>query len=160
VDSFHSQPHPFDHGSSRLAGSSFWKSTSDFHSKRAVLKTGVYSQAIAMELAAEAAQCRWPSGLHLRNPSIELAGSSLADKDHESLGQSSTGSLLTAPPAQVGKQHTLAVIRSEWRRNNSQHRVRELGGTRRTAGGHARPRHDAGARRGLAADRDFLSNPR
>jgi hypothetical protein len=143
-----------------LSGNTYWKSTSDFHSKRAVLKTDVYSQAIAMELAAEAPQFRWPSGLHVRNPSIELARSSLADKDHEWLGQSSTGSLLTAPPAQVGKQHTPGAIRSEWRRNNSQQGVRGPGSTRRTAGGHARPRHDVGARRGLGVYRDFLGNPR
>ena len=61
----------------------------------------VYSQPVAAEVAAETAQLRWTGGLHVRNPLFELAGASFADKDHESLRQSSTYSNLATPPTQV-----------------------------------------------------------
>jgi len=73
-------------------------------------ETGAYSRPIAVEIAAEAAEFRWASALHVRNPLFELARTSLADKDHESLRQSSTCGYLTAPPAQVGKQYSFGVV--------------------------------------------------
>jgi hypothetical protein len=73
-------------------------------------ETGVYSQPVAAEFAAEAAQPRWTCGLHVRNPVFELAGASFADKDHELLRGSSACGQLTASSAQVCKQYPLGVV--------------------------------------------------
>ena len=73
-------------------------------------ETGAYSRPIAVEIAAEAAEFRWASGLHVPYPLIELAPASLAHKDHESLRQLSTYGKLTTPPTQVFQQHALGVV--------------------------------------------------
>jgi hypothetical protein len=51
-------------------------------------ETGVYSQPIAMEVPAEAAQLRWAGAVDNGDPLIELGPTSFTDQDHESLGQS------------------------------------------------------------------------
>ena len=48
-------------------------------------ESGLHSQPIAVEIAAEAAQFRWTSGLDISYPLIELGTASLTDKNHESL---------------------------------------------------------------------------
>src|SRR5215472_16395426 len=53
-------------------------------------ETGVYSGPIAVEIAAEAAEFRWASSLHVRDPLVQLTCAPLAHNDHESLRQSST----------------------------------------------------------------------
>jgi hypothetical protein len=73
-------------------------------------KSGAYSRPVAVEIATEAAEFRWAGGVRVRNPLAELAGASLADKDHEALCQSSTCGYLAAPPAQVGKQNSFCVV--------------------------------------------------
>jgi len=54
-----------------------------------------------MEIVAEAAQFGRTGGLDIGNPLVELVPASLADKDHESLCQSSANGQLTAPPAEL-----------------------------------------------------------
>ena len=51
---------------------------------------GAYSRPIAVEVATEAAELRWAGGVHVRNPLVQLARTSLAHKEHKSLSQSST----------------------------------------------------------------------
>jgi hypothetical protein len=53
-------------------------------------ESGLHSQPIAVEIAAEAAQFRRTCGLNIGNPLLELGSASLPDKDHESLCQSPT----------------------------------------------------------------------
>jgi hypothetical protein len=67
-------------------------------------ESGLHSQPIAVEIAAEAAQLRWTCSLNIGNPLIELGPASLTDKDHESLCQSTAHSQLGTSPAQLSQK--------------------------------------------------------
>jgi len=73
-------------------------------------ESGLHSQPIAVEIAAEAAQFRRTCGLNIGNPLLELGPASLADKDHESLCQSPARRQLTASAAQLSKKHAFGVV--------------------------------------------------
>jgi hypothetical protein len=50
-------------------------------------ESGLHSQPIAVEIAAEAAQFGRICGLNIGNPLLKLGPASLTDKDHEALCQ-------------------------------------------------------------------------
>jgi len=73
-------------------------------------ESGLHSQPIAVEIAAEAAQFRRTCGLNIGNPLIELGPASLTDKDHETLCQWPARRQLTASAAQLSKKHAFGVV--------------------------------------------------
>ena len=73
-------------------------------------ESGLHSQPIAVEIAAEAAQFRRTCGLNIGDPLIELGPASLTDKDHEALCQSPAHGQLIAPLAQLSKQCVFGVV--------------------------------------------------
>ena len=73
-------------------------------------ESGLHSQPVAMEVAAEATQFRRTGRLNIGNPLIELGPASLPDKDHESLCQSPAHGQFTAPPAQLRKKDAFGLV--------------------------------------------------
>src|SRR3979409_143278 len=73
-------------------------------------ESGLHSQPIAVEIAAEAAQFRRTCGLNIGNPLIEMGPASLTNKDYESLCQSPARRQLTASATQLSKQHAFGVV--------------------------------------------------
>ena len=73
-------------------------------------ESGLHSQPIAVEIAAEAAQFRRTCGLNIGNPLIELGPASLTDQDHEALCQPPARRQLTTSAAQLSKKHAFGVV--------------------------------------------------
>jgi hypothetical protein len=73
-------------------------------------ESGLHSQPIAVEVAAETAQFWWAGVLNVRNPLFKLGAASLANKDHESLRQPPACRKLAASPAQVGKKKPFGIF--------------------------------------------------